>query len=70
MVYALKDRKYFQFQCISGTKEGMERKIQDAYCNWRSLKARDATEKERSMETYLSAFIKVSIEINRLKEGE
>jgi hypothetical protein len=66
MVYALKDKKHFQFNCIAKTEKEMEAKIESAYYSWRGLQSRSATEEERSKEVFLSKYIKVKIEINRL----
>jgi hypothetical protein len=67
MVYGLKDKKYFQFNCIAKTEREMEEKIDSAYGCWRGLQSRGATEESRSKEVFLERYIKVKITIERIK---
>lgn len=66
MVYALKDKKYFQFRCVSKTKEEFEEKIEASYWNWRGMRPRSESLKESQRDYYMSQYIKVEITINQI----
>ncbi len=66
MVYALKDKKYFQFNCVAKTKEAFEEKIDKAYWSWRCTQGRDAPEETKSKEVFLENYYKVTVTINKL----
>jgi hypothetical protein len=67
MVYALKDKKYFQFSCISKTEAEMEDKIETSYCSWRACKSRSAPEETKRKDVFLADYMKVKITIEKLK---
>lgn len=66
MVYGLKDKKYFQFHCVSKTEEGFEEKVERAYRNWRASRSRSESEETKTKEIYLENYIKVKITITKI----
>lgn len=66
MVYALKDKKYFQFRCVSKTKEEFEEKVEVSYWNWRGCRSRSDPDSSKTKEVFLEEFFKVSIEIKKI----
>ncbi len=66
MVYALKDKEYFQFHCISKTELELEDRIDRAYWNWKGSRSRSEPEEMKTKEVYLERFIKVKITVNKI----
>ena len=66
IIYALKDKKYFQFTCISKTKRELEDKIETAYWDWKSSRSRSELEETKTKQVFLSNYIKVKITVDRL----
>lgn len=66
MVYALKDKKYFRFHCVSKTEKEFDEKIEESYWSWRALRSRGESEETKTKEIYLEGFLKVKIVITKL----
>ena len=59
-MYALKNKKFFGFNCVSETEEQFEKSINKAYWAWKGMQPIGS---DRSIEEFLKPFDKVIVNI-------
>lgn len=63
MVYALKDKKRFEFLCVSKTKEELDKKIQQFYWNRSGMRPKGT---KFTMEDLMEDYIRVEVTVRRI----
>lgn len=63
MVYALKDKKRFEFLCVSKTKEELDKKIQQFYWNRSGMRPKGT---KFTMEDLMEDYIRAEVTVRRI----